>query len=88
MTLPLIFLLFSVQPAFPRFDAKAFFQQVKLFIRDGVDPRQVGDLHIDLSSFFRGFDQAEGLIQVFAGSINPVLAPDHQPGGSGQPLPL
>ena len=60
---------------------KPFFQQVHLFVGDGVDQRQVGDLHIDFGGFFSGLNETEGLVQILARAVNAVLAPDHQAGG-------
>ena len=51
-----------------------------LLVGDGVDPGQVGDLHIDIGGFLGGFDKAEGFVQVFPSAVNAVLTPDYQAG--------
>lgn len=52
-----------------------------LVIGNGVYEGQMGNLHVDIRCFLRSLNQAEGLVQIFACTVNAVLCPDHQTGG-------
>ena len=50
-------------------------------VGDGVYARQVGDLHVDLGGLLRGLDEAEGLVQVLARSVDAMETPNHETRG-------
>ena len=71
-----------LQIPLPGFHAEVGLQLVHLVVGNGIDQRQVGDLHVNFSSLFGGFNESEGLVQILARAVDAVLCPDDEAGGA------
>lgn len=54
------------------------FQLVHLVVGNGIDQRQVGDLHVNFRGLFCGFNEAEGFVQDLACAVGAMVRPDHK----------
>ena len=70
-----------LQIPFPGLHAEVGLQLVHLLVGDGIDKRQMGNLHVDFRCLFGGFNEAEGLVQILACAVDSVLRPDDKAGG-------
>ena len=71
-----------MQIPLPGFHAEGGLQLVHLVVGNGIGQRQVGDLHVNFSSLFGGFNESEGLVQILARAVDAVLCPDDEVGGA------